>query len=368
MTEPDATTPEGAADLRAIRRRLAVVVAVALVLGVVVAVVVVVRSGHQPSATTTKAVPVDVSCPTATRCVVVDDLGNAITYDDGTWSAPKRIDSNGMNTVSCPTAGVCVAADDSGAIVRTIGDGRWSAPLLIDAESVGKVSQDGLSSVTVVSCATPDLCMAGDVLGRVTRVTRRRHTPLVPIEKLAATPFPLEKAVTGLSCPTTTFCAAVTDRGRALVWSGGRWQAGQTLVSLQEAYTAQAHLRSTLSDVSCTSPTFCVAVDPTGTAYTYGGSTWSAGTTIDPGAATTGDQVGVTSVSCAARTCVAVDDNGNAVAYDGTSWSAPRPIDPTLGLSTVSCATPTFCVALNDIGDALLYDGSTWSAPRTIDP
>ena len=134
--------------------------------------------------------PVDVSCPTATDCVVVDDLGNAITYAHGTWSAPKRIDANGMNTVSCPSPTDCLAADDNGAIVRTTGDGQWSAPRVIDDLSVGKISQDGLSSITVVSCVTTDFCMAGDVLGRVNILHGRRRSPLEPIQQVSKTPSP----------------------------------------------------------------------------------------------------------------------------------------------------------------------------------
>ena len=367
MTEPDASPSEGAASLRTIRRRLVVLLAVALVLGLAAAGVVVARSGRQPPPSTTKAVPVDVSCVTATYCVVVDDLGRAITYHDGAWSTPTHIDTNGLNTVSCPTTTFCLAADDNGAVVRTVGQGRWSAPRAIDDLSVGKVSQDGLSSITVVSCATPDFCMAGDVLGRVNAFHGRKRTPFAPIEHLVKTRLSLEKAVTGLDCVTTTFCAAVTDRGQALVWEGEGWMAGHELVSLSAAYTAQARLRSTIADVSCTSSSFCVAVNPTGVAYTYDGTSWSSGTVMDRGATAAGDGVGVTAVSCAARTCVAVDDSGKVARYDGTSWSAPRLVDPTLGLATVSCATPTFCVALNDIGEALLYNGSTWSAPRTVD-
>ena len=368
MTELDPTTPEGAVARRAVRRRLAVVVTVALALGLVAAVLVVTRPGHEPSAGTTKAVPVDVSCPTATRCVAVDDLGNAITYDNGAWSAPEQIDANGMSTVSCPTPTDCLAADVSGAVVRTVGDGRWSAARVIDTSSVGKISLDGLTSITVVSCAGAAFCMAGDVLGRVAVLHGLRHGAFEPVAPLAVTQSALEKAVTDIDCPTTTFCAAVTDRGQALEWDGQRWQPGTALTSLDAAYAAQSRLRSTLSAVSCTSPVFCVAVDPTGVAYTYDGSGWSKGTTMDPGATTTGDEVGVNAVSCASPVfCVAVDDNGYAVVFSGTSWSTPERIDSTLGLTTVACPSPTFCIALDDIGKALVYDGSSWTAPRTID-
>jgi hypothetical protein len=67
--------------------------------------------------------------------------------------------------------------------------------------------------------------------------------------------------------------------------------------------------------------------------------------------------VGFTSVSCAsASLCVAVDGTGNALTYNGTSWSQPQSIDPngSLGLSSVSCASSTFCVAVDGNGNALI--------------
>jgi hypothetical protein len=52
-----------------------------------------------------------------------------------------------------------------------------------------------------------------------------------------------------------------------------------------------------------------VAVDQQGNALTWNGSTWSAPLDIDPG-------FSLTSVSCTSSTfCVAVDDDGNAPTY-----------------------------------------------------
>jgi len=115
-----------------------------------------------------------------------------------------------------------------------------------------------------------------------------------------------------------------------------------------------------LTSVSCTSPSFCMAVDSVGDVLSYDGSTWSSPTLIDPGAA-------LASVSCTSSSfCVAVDESGNALDYHGTSWSAPVSVDPPLLLS-VSCASPSFCVAVGYLGSETTYDGTSWSAPSTID-
>ncbi len=58
-----------------------------------------------------------VSCPTASFCVAVDDLGSEYTYSGGSWSVGQRIDNNNndlLNSVSCPTASFCVAVDNNG--------------------------------------------------------------------------------------------------------------------------------------------------------------------------------------------------------------------------------------------------------------
>jgi hypothetical protein len=61
---------------------------------------------------------IDVSCPTSSMCVAVDNYGRAITMHDGTWSAPQQVVDVGADPhaalidVSCPTEGYCVAAGE----------------------------------------------------------------------------------------------------------------------------------------------------------------------------------------------------------------------------------------------------------------
>src|SRR5436309_1617103 len=94
--------------------------------------------------------------------------------------------------------------------------------------------------------------------------------------------------------------------------------------------------------VSCPSSTFCAAVDNAGDAVTFDGLAWGSQARIDgsPG------PNGLVSVSCpTASFCVAVDSNGNALTYNGASWSTPvRAGGGTL--SSVSCTSSTFCAAV----------------------
>jgi len=92
-------------------------------------------------------------------------------------------------------------------------------------------------------------------------------------------------------------------------------------------------------------------VTKTGFSATYDG-TWSG----------TDDIVGahdMHSVSCTSSTfCVAVDDQGNAYQYDGGGWSSAQSIDGSHSLNSVSCSSSSFCVAVDNNGSALTFTGS----------
>ena len=62
--------------------------------------------------------------------------------------------------------------------------------------------------------------------------------------------------LTGVSCPTATFCRAVDSIGRVFGFNGTRWSSG-TLIDPGHALTS----------VSCPTVTYCVAVDRNGRAY-----------------------------------------------------------------------------------------------------
>ncbi len=114
--------------------------------------------------------------------------------------------------------------------------------------------------------------------------------------------------------------------------------------------------------MSCGSPTFCVAVDGDGSAYTFDGASWTGPVAIDA-------PNEVSSVSCpSASFCAGVDQNGqghgDAVMYNGVTWSAPKEIDPTDTLQSVSCPTTAFCAAVAGGGDALTYSGI--SSPTSV--
>jgi len=97
-----------------------------------------------------------ISCGSAHFCVVLDDFGEAFTYD-GTWSGPHIFDSiaDGEDALSCTAGLVCVLVDDNdNAIVDE--NGGWGMPHHLEAAGTMLVG---------VSCAPQARCVAFDGRG-----------------------------------------------------------------------------------------------------------------------------------------------------------------------------------------------------------
>ena len=163
----------------------------------------------------------------------------------------------------------------------------------------------------------------------------------------------------------------VDDQGNAVERHDGAWSG---LRSLQH---------TGLTSVSCSSPSFCVAVGVNGTAFVFRGSTWSTPKSIDAKSAGEIDGYGTSglnTVSCPTATfCMAGDVLGRVSAFNGTRWTPTAACrvaflskadrrSGTAGISSVSCSGPDFCAAVTVQGRALTYDGTTWSGPTALEP
>jgi hypothetical protein len=159
-----------------------------------------------------------------------------------------------------------------------------------------------------------------------------------------------------VSCSSATFCMALNSYGGSLVYNGTSWSAGPAVMA-----------GDALSSVSCVSSTFCAALDYNGRGFIYKGHSWSAPTTLAAGAA-------MPSVSCATTSfCVAVDGDTGAdgYIYNGSSWSSGVLIDTasTDGMASVSCPTASFCMAFDNNGNVVKTTdgGSVWSPYSNVD-
>lgn len=98
-----------------------------------------------------------VSCASATFCAATDREGNVFTYDGSFWSGPAGIDPGGeLTSVSCPSGSFCVAVDWGGRVFTYDGS-SWSGPLTIDPGH----------RFTSVSCSSMLSCIAVDYNGNV---------------------------------------------------------------------------------------------------------------------------------------------------------------------------------------------------------
>lgn len=212
--------------------------------------------------------PAAISCPTTALCAVASSSGNVLTTTTAgatpTWTMTSAPLSFALTDIACPTAALCVAADYAGrAFVTTNPAGAtpvWSGPRN-DAGSI-------------ITCPTMTLCLGG--LGPITTFSTD------PVSSAAWTMQPTGLStglITGLSCASPDLCAAVTDRGHALLrvaaptnlappTLSGTAAAGQTLTAADGRWTATPSSLAHQWERCDAGGGACAAIDgATGTAY-----------------------------------------------------------------------------------------------------
>jgi hypothetical protein len=219
----------------------------------------------------------------------------------------------------------------------------WGAAAHLDRSNA---SED----TTSVSCPSAGFCMA--VLGSGYAAMYNGSTWSQPAALSAPGGQP-----DSVSCPSARFCMAVDAQDPSVfVFNGSTWSPAPGIKD------PAPNTRVGMASVSCSSPSFCAAVDNGSNAFTFNGTSWSRAVAIDPG-----NQL--STVSCpSASFCAAVDYGPNVVTFNGVSWSKPSAIDQGSYLQAVSCASASFCVAIDRRGKAFTFNGSTWSAPATALP
>jgi len=296
---------------------------------------------------------------------------------------------------------------------KVVTPSQWSE---VPAPTFGSVDQ----ALESVSCPTATDCMAVGATFDGTKntpvaATRTGGTwTAVPVP--ASTDGP-SSALISVSCPTTTFCAAVgqvsttgstptttpigESAGTSLIeqWDGNAWR----------IVPSPGSGETDLFAVSCPTATDCTAI---GTGFTatkpftttvvdrWNGSTWTATRLPSPATAirialgvsctgatfcmVTGFQLALTGTTATAFSTF-------SLRWDGTSWTTvpTATLGPTVFLQVplgVSCATPTLCTTVGAeltfhtftatatttgvrfVGLIQQWNGSTWTAMATPGP
>jgi hypothetical protein len=251
---------------------------------------------------------------------------------------------------------------------------NWSSPLSLKS-SLLSIEGGGYPAI---SCSSAHFCMA---MGSGISDNTSMQFVKVPFvwngKRWTASPTALLGAGLGgeaVSCPSSTFCAAVGSAGDgvqtfgvASTWNGSSW-------SRQETISPQAGL----DGVSCPTANFCVAVGGIASygasynaseqvAVTWDGNAWSAPRMF--GAAGSG-ALGLTSVACpTTRFCLTVNNSSQAYEWNGQTWGPPMQIEPSStnsNLSGISCPTESFCMIGDSAGRSFTFNGQGWSRPRTV--
>ena len=292
-----------------------------------------------------------VSCASATFCEAIgthfDSAGNQVSlmemWNGRSWTI-QASPQQGAASLSCVSTHFCEAVG-AGPFAEIWNGSSWKIQ-----------TRPGAAYVLpqAVSCATVDFCMSVDGFDQV-NIWNGSSWSTGPA-------VPGFSTVSSISCLSANFCEAVgggASGQNAAAWNGISWTDQTTPVSLNA--------------VSCTAVNFCEAVGQTvgqngqliTLAESWNGSVWAIQPTPNP-SATQGSTL--SAVSCTSPTsCTAAGNyqSGNVTnfgalqtlveVWDGTTWSlrsTPNPSPQRDLLTGVSCGASQVCTAVGQALDA----------------
>jgi hypothetical protein len=277
------------------------------------------------------------------------------------WGTPKTVDAGQqILSLACQPRFGCLSGDDNGAVfAQATGSSRWQRIFLDEGEQI-----------TTLACVSATRCLAldgypgdsGGFFGKIVSInpaTRRSATEHIRVrapgpdnfngvdglacagttctittEDRAGTavaptlrstrpwlatswkPIPRSQALPGTTCPTATTCLGPLGRSIA-IYSVTGTRIRRRIVKID----APGYVK----DVSCSSVTFCVAVDESGDALPSN-SPAIANSWVPTGIADTG----LESVACVPRECLAGTEDGAIVTGTfGAPAQSPGPAGPT---------------------------------------
>ncbi|MEW1952297.1 fibronectin type III domain-containing protein [Terrabacter sp. NPDC080008] len=316
--------------------------------------------------------PFSISCSTTT-CLALGERGARVTVAGTTWSSRLMVPTpvgNDTSQVSCGSATLCMAVNWNDVQ-------RWSGSAVVERSRLSA----GIGRMRAVSCPrTGGACFAVDDRGRFYRWTSTSHWRFV------TTYDQTTGGVGRIGCRTATACYFVDRNGWLLAWNGTAWRrwgkyfsqpaivecsgAGFCLAvdTVNKDYRVWANgswgaLKSMpllAQDVSCASPTLCLAVDDQGRASRFTGTGWATPVAALPDSYGTGPRV-----SCApGGPCMLLSSDGTYRRYVGSSLTSTQRLPtgfPAAG-ALLSCGAPSMCIAVVDAGNWAQWNGSTWTA------
>jgi hypothetical protein len=283
-----------------------------------------------------------------------------------------------LSGVSCRSTALCMAV---GLTVNRPASEMWDGTSWHGLATPGPAHVVDLAGV---SCASRTRCMA---IGGA----RAAHPFALSWNgqrwRLTAV-APLAGTLHGISCPDPARCVAVghpateSAAATAEMWDSGTW-------SVLPMQAVPGAVKASLSAVSCTSGTSCMAVGSYASsapgnsvlplAETWDGTNWQVLTTPSLGSAA-GELNGIWCTGGSG--CIAVGSEHTASSlsplierWDGKSWSVLTAAIPAGAgsLASVSCASATSCMAVGSTGSSSgtlteRWDGVAWKLIAAPDP
>ncbi|HST40385.1 MAG TPA: hypothetical protein VLK58_12800 [Conexibacter sp.] len=300
------------------------------------------------------------------------------------WSAQSPINPSGYAAAqligaSCTGSTFCVTAGrwDNGTPAALIESWTSASTWATQTPATPPAGSTG-SGLNGIHCTASTTCTAvGDY-------TDAGFIQWALVERLSSGTWSLQTmprpgaavstALSGVSCTSSTFCMAVgsyTDSNGisyplSASWNGSSW-------TLRTVPTVASSTGTSLSSVSCTSSSACVAVGtyldsrgvPTPTAVTWSGSAWALLTMVVPRSASATFMTGVSCTSGTACMAVGFATTSGGVVFavaerlSGTTWTdqtasiAAAPAGATgTSFNGVSCTTSSHCTAVGYYLDA----------------
>jgi hypothetical protein len=215
------------------------------------------------------------SCVSATWCALIGDTGISISapeygfteiFNGVRWAGVSESRNAGMNALSCPTKDFCVAVGNNFAVNSSpieIYNGRqWS--FVSSPVTGGYVYLNGVSCVSAKFCVAVGAYGLGNVGSFIEVFNGSRWTSV-------AHPGPASY-LRSVSCVSVVSCVAVGNLGSSLdnsspsiaeVFNGQTWKVTPNPIPKDGV---------TLGGVSCTSPSFCIAVGNRGPSVSDAGT------------------------------------------------------------------------------------------------
>jgi hypothetical protein len=303
----------------------------------------------------------DVSCPSPSLCVAVDDAGDALSTTlprstVGRWQTTPISPGLALTDVSCAASGFCAAVGVESFVATSsqpAGAGAaWTvSDLHLTSEGNSGIERDDLLAV---ACASAQLCAAATFSNANNLVVSLDPGASLPTwDTHSVGSVRSGEFFYALACPAVSLCVAVGTFGKVAssIDAGAHWR--RTYVEAPGA--SNGSLTPSIVDISCPTTSFCAAVDNRRTVITTRDAT---------GGARAWHRVRLqhrhllAAISCASTSlCVVLDRRGHAftstrpAAGSAPGWKALPIAAP---ISRVACASRRLCLLVTRAGELVV--------------